>query len=96
MIEILLTLLYPYLWSGTPETGYFQVFFEEVEYIDWCGHEGTFSACYVHDSNQTHTIMIAKDRSPFEKDTYNCNTLWDHEYWHSHKISHGEAPLTTC
>ena len=91
MLE-LLALLYPFLWSGDADTGYYQVWLSEVESVDWCGKPGIFAACYIHDG-YTHKIEIAKDRNPFERDSYNCNTIIDHEYWHSHRISHGEYPL---
>ena len=94
MIE-LFALLFPYLWAGTPETGYHQVWLYEVDSIDWCGNDGVFTACYTHDISG-HRIDFARDSNPFERDAYNCNTVWTHEALHAWGYNHGERPLSIC
>jgi hypothetical protein len=103
MIEVLFTLLYPYLWAGTQEDGYFKVWMLEANPGDLCILDdipfgptfGNKTGCYVNYDGTIHSITILKGYE-FTLDSYNCNTVWDHEWLHAMGVEHGEKPLVTC
>lgn len=94
-------MLIPFLWAGDSENGYHKVWIIETDYIEWCNGAAaprglhTFSGCYKQLDDITFQIEI-KTGHMFKLDTWGCNTILEHEFYHAMGKDHGESPLSLC
>ena len=112
MIEVIFTLLYPYLWAGTAEDGYYKVWLNEINEGESFGGQhpslaysvdkygksvlGRYYTTFDWARGETVHVIEILEGHAFQPDYLRCNTIWDHEWYHAMGYEHGEWPLVTC